>query len=319
MAGMRICLMVEGQEDVTWEQWVSLAQSCEAAGLEGLFRSDHYLSVMGQAGRASLDAWATLAALANATERIRLGTLVSPATFRHPSVLAKMVVTVDHVSGGRAELGIGAGWLEAEHRAYGFPFPSTATRLEMFEEQIEIVYRSWGATPFDFPGRHYTVVGLDALPKAVQQPHPTLIVGGSGGPRSVAAAARWADEYNTVFASPEVCRQRRAAVAEAWEKMGRDEDRFVFSLMTRGIVGTDADDVRRRVRAVMARTGEGDKSPDDWLAENRAKWIVGTVEEVVDQLRSFEDAGVERIMLQHLAHNDLAMVHLLGEVARLMA
>jgi F420-dependent oxidoreductase-like protein len=308
--------MVEGQEDVTWEQWVALARACEDAGLEGLFRSDHYLSVMGVAGRASLDAWATLAALAQVTHRIRLGTLVSPATFRHPAVLAKMVVTVDHISGGRAELGIGAGWLEAEHRAYGFEFPPTATRLEIFEEQLEIVHRSWAAEPFDFHGRHYTIDGLDAQPKARQQPHPHLIVGGSGGPRSLAAAARWADEYNTVFAPPDVCRQRRAAFAEAWGKMDRAADPFVFSLMTRGVVGFDADDVRKRVSEVLARTGEPGKSPDEWLADNRAKWVVGTVEEVVDQLRAFEDAGVERIMLQHLDHGDLTMVDLLGEVAR---
>jgi alkanesulfonate monooxygenase SsuD/methylene tetrahydromethanopterin reductase-like flavin-dependent oxidoreductase (luciferase family) len=138
---VRINLMVEGQEDVTWDQWVALAGACEEAGLEGLFRSDHYLSVAGRTDRGSLDAWATLSALAASTERIRLGTMVSPATFRHPSVLAKMAVTADHVSGGRVELGIGAGWLEAEHRAHGFPFPAASTRLELLEEQVEIVHR----------------------------------------------------------------------------------------------------------------------------------------------------------------------------------
>jgi F420-dependent oxidoreductase-like protein len=317
---MRICLMIEGQEDVTWDQWLALARACEAAGLEGLFRSDHYLSVMGRPGRASLDAWATMAALAMVTDRIRLGTLVSPATFRHPSVLAKMVVTVDHASGGRAELGIGAGWLEAEHRAYGFGFPPTAARLEMLEEQIEIVHRSWGPGPFDFAGRHHRIEGLDALPKAVAQPHPNLIVGGSGGARSVAIAARWADEYNTVFATPPVCRQRRALVAQAWRDAGRDADSLVFSLMTRVIVGTDDDDVRRRAAAVMARVGDGDRadaaSADDWLSEHRSDWVVGTVAEACEQLRRLEDAGVERVMLQHLTHGDLETVHVLGDIAR---
>ncbi|HEX3542011.1 MAG TPA: LLM class flavin-dependent oxidoreductase [Acidimicrobiales bacterium] len=311
---MRVCLMIEGQEDVTWDQWVALARACEDAGLEGLFRSDHYLSVMGQAGRGSLDAWATLAALAPLTNRIRLGTLVSPATFRHPSVVAKMAVTVDHVSGGRVELGLGAGWLEAEHRAYGFPAPS----FDVFAEQLEIVHRSWGPGPFDFHGRHYRVEGLDALPKGVQRPHPWLIVGGHAGARGAALAARWGDEYNTTFASPDTCRQRRAVVEEAWEKEGRPPDTLVFSLMTRGIVGRDAAECRQRVQAAMARTGDtGD--PVTWLADHQAEWAVGTVDAVADKLRQFEAAGVERVMLQHLAHDDLAMVALLGEVARLVA
>ncbi len=312
---MRINLMIEGQEDVTWDQWVALAGSCEEAGLEGLFRSDHYLSVVGQVDRGSLDAWATVAALAGVTGRIRLGTLVSPATFRHPSVLAKMVVTADHVSGGRVELGIGAGWLEAEHAVYGFPFPPAATRMELLEEQVEIVHRSWGADRFDFHGRHYRVDGLDALPKPVQRPHPNLIVGGRGGRRSAALAARWADEYNTVFASVDECRRRRAVVAHACKEAGRDEGALVFSVMTRCVLGVDDDDVRRRARAAMAHAG-ATGSEDDWLAAHRDEWVVGTVDEVVDRVRRLEDAGVQRLMLQHLAHDDLAAVDLLGEVAR---
>ena len=141
---MRICLMIEGQESVTWDEWVALAGACEESPIEALFRSDHYLSVVGQTDRGSLDAWATLAALAAVTSTLRLGTLVSPVTFRHPSVLAKNVVTADHISGGgRIELGMGTGWLEAEHDTYGFPFPPTGERFGMLEEQIEIVRREW--------------------------------------------------------------------------------------------------------------------------------------------------------------------------------
>ncbi len=312
---MRINLMVEGQEDVTWDQWVALARATEEAGLEGLFRSDHYLSVSGHTGRGSLDAWATLAALAGSTDRIRLGTMVSPATFRHPSVLAKMVVTVDHVSGGRAELGIGAGWLEAEHVAYGFPFPPASVRLELLEEQIELVHRSWGAGRFDFRGRHYRVEGLDALPKPVQRPHPNLIVGGKGGARSVATAARWADEYNTVSASVDDCRQRRAALAEAWRVADRDPATLVFSVMTGCVVGVDHDDLRRRARAVMARLDDTG-SDDDWLDRHRHDWIVGTLDEAVGRIRALEEVGVQRMMLQHLAHDDLTMVAVLGQIAR---
>ncbi len=210
---------------------------------------------------------------------------------------------------------MGAGWLRAEHAAYGLPFPPTPTRLELLEEQLEIVHRSWAPGPFDFHGRHYRVEGLDALPKPVQRPHPNLIVGGSGGARSVALAARWADEYNTVFATPEVCRQRRATVAEAWERAGRDPGTLVFSVMSRCIVGVDGDDVRRRAQAAMER-GRHTAPVDDWLDRHRREWVVGTVEEAVEQIGRLEDAGVERVMLQHIAHDDLDMVLLLEEVAR---
>ncbi|HEX2118390.1 MAG TPA: TIGR03560 family F420-dependent LLM class oxidoreductase [Acidimicrobiales bacterium] len=311
---MRICLMVEGQEDVTWDQWVALARAAEDAGLEALFRSDHYLSVIGRTDRGSLDAWATLAGLAASTERIRLGTMVSPATFRHPSVLAKMVTTVDHVSGGRAELGMGAGWHEPEHRAYGFPFPLAQERLDVLEKQVEIVHRSWTERTFDFPGRHYTLEGLDALPKPVSRPHPNLIVGGSGGARSVAVAARWADEYNTVFASPEMAATRRALVDEAWERAGRDPAHLVFSVMTGCVVGRDNEELSSRARAVMAK--RGDTGPDDaWLDERGEEWVVGTMDQAAERLGAMEEAGVQRVMLQHLAHEDVEMVALLGELA----
>src|SRR5947209_11185034 len=215
---MRVSLMIEGQEDVGWDDWVALAAACEESGLEGLFRSDHYLSVMGQTGRGSLDAWATISALAAVTRRIRLGTLVSPATFRHPSVLAKMAVTADHISGGRIELGLGAGWLEEEHRANGFEFPPTEVRMELLAEQLEIVHRSWTEEGFSFQGRYYTLTDCNALPKPVQRPHLPLIMGGQAGPKSVALAARWADEYNTLFSTPDVCRKRRRTLERAFEK-----------------------------------------------------------------------------------------------------
>ncbi len=189
--------MIEGQEDVTWEDWLALARACEEHGVESLFRSDHYLSAAGRGERGSLDAWATIAALAAVTSTVRLGTLVSPATFRHPSELAKVVATADHVSGGRVELGIGTGWMEAEHAAYGFSFPPLRERMAVLEEQLELIAGEWADGPFSLQGSHYAVRDLDALPKPVQRPRPNLIVGGSGGPRSLALAARLADEYNT--------------------------------------------------------------------------------------------------------------------------
>jgi F420-dependent oxidoreductase-like protein len=309
---MRLCLMIEGQEDVTWEQWLALAEACERHGLEALFRSDHYLSVMGRRERGSLDAWATLAGLAARTSRIHLGTLVSPVTFRSPSVLAKMVATVDHISGGRVELGMGAGWHQDEHTAYGFDLPVGAERMDRLAEQLEIVNREWSDETFDFDGSYFQLRGLDALPKPVQRPRPNLILGGGAGPRAARLAARWVDEYNTTFASLEDVRARRQRLSAACEAVGRDPASMTLSMMTTCIVGRDRAEVLERVGRVLDRTGQGG-SAEETLANPPARWIVGTVDQVVERLEAYQEAGLDRIMLQHLVHDDLDMVALIGD------
>ena len=277
--------MIEGQEGVTWDQWRALATTAEAAGFDALFRSDHYMSLDDVPGDGSLDAWATINALAAITSTIRLGTLVSPATFRHPSTLAREVVTADHVSNGRVELGLGAGWHEGEHAAFGFPFDSTRERFDRLAEQMEIVHRSWTEGPFDFRGSHYTLQHVDALPKPVQDPHPPLIAGGSAKPRGAALAAKWADEYNTVYATLDECRERRERIAAACAEEGRDPIRF--SLMTGFAI---------------------DGNP----ADHHPAWIVGSTDEMAKQLKALEEVGVDGIMLQHLQHDDLEAVELIG-------
>ena len=313
---MRVCLMIEGQEGVTWEQWLALAGACEEHGLEGLFRSDHYGPLMGMPERGSLDAWATLAGLAARTSRIRLGTLVSPATFRPPAVLAKNVVTVDHISGGRVELGLGAGWHEGEHRAHGFEFPATKTRMERLAEQLEIVTRSWSEDTFSFQGRHYQLQDLHALPKPVQRPRPTLLVGGRAGPKSLALAARFADEYNVTGLPHDEIPERRARQLDAWRAAGRDPGAARMSLMTTGVVGRDRAEVERRVGRVLAVTGSHDSVAE--VMEAKPNWVLGTVDQVIEQLQALEAAGVGRVMLQHLDHADVEMVAVLGEVAASM-
>jgi F420-dependent oxidoreductase-like protein len=309
---MELCVMVEGQEGVSWDEWTALADACELAGLHGLFRSDHYLSVVGQHERASLDALTTLAALAARTERIRLGTLVSPVTFRHPSVLAKSMATIDHISGGRVELGVGAGWNESEHAAYGFPFPALRTRMEMLEEQLEIVHRQWSEDSVAFAGRHSRLEDCPALPKPLQQPHPPIIVGGAAGPRSVALAVRFADEYNTLLASVEDCAERKARLVEACEREGRDPDTLRMSLMATCVLGADRDELLERVRRVLQVVGSGDEDPEAVLAERAARWVAGTPDEVVERLKALQEVGVRRVYLQHFAHSDVEMVALLG-------
>lgn len=287
---MRICLMLEGQEGIEWEQWLALALAAEAAGLDGLFRSDHYRAIVRSEPAGSLDAWGTLAALAARTERLRLGTMVSPVTFRPASVLAKSVVTVDQISGGRVELGIGAGWYEAEHDTYRFPFLTIRERLDELERQLAEIDRQW--TDAD-----------DVWPKPVQKPRPPIIVGGSAKPRTVRAAVRFADEYNTVFPTIEEARDRRRIVAEAARAAGREPLRF--SMMIGCAVGRDEGEARERLTMVQELVGDAQRPPQ----------LTGTVEQVAETLRDYEAAGVERAMLQHMVHEDVEMVTLLGELA----
>ncbi len=304
--------MVECQEGVSWQEWTALARACEEAGLEGLFRSDHYLPTIAPGAAGSLDAWATLAALAACTDRIRLGTLVSPVTFRHPSVLAKMAATVDHVSGGRVELGLGAGWFEAEHAAFGLPFPEVAERMEMLAEQLEIITRSWTDAEVTFHGRHYRLEGCRTEPRPVQTPRPPIILGGAAGPRSARLAARYADEYNTFLATVDEVRQRRRRVVEACEQEGRDPATLVFSLMTACIVGADRAEVLERVRAFLHLLGAEDEDPATVLRDRSEQWLAGTPAEVLARLGELAEAGVERVYLQHLLHRDVDMVALVG-------
>jgi alkanesulfonate monooxygenase SsuD/methylene tetrahydromethanopterin reductase-like flavin-dependent oxidoreductase (luciferase family) len=282
---MRLALMIEGQEGVSWEQWLALAQACEAHRVEALFRSDHYLSQTDPA-RAALDAWTVLPALATHTTRIELGTLVSPVTFRPAAVLANAALTTYEISGGRTSLGMGTGWMAAEHEAFGFPFPEMKERLRLFAAQIEAVRGYWDG-----------------------RPRPHLIVGGSGLSGTVGPAARFADEYNTVMATPEECAARREKLARACEREGRDP--IPLSLMTGCAIGRDDAEARERIARRLERAGQT-IDPDSYKEQRGAAAILGTVEEAVERLRAYERAGVERVMLQHLDHQDLDMVELIG-------
>jgi alkanesulfonate monooxygenase SsuD/methylene tetrahydromethanopterin reductase-like flavin-dependent oxidoreductase (luciferase family) len=294
---MRVALMIEGQEDVTWDDWRALASACEENGVDALFRSDHYLSVFGRGERGSLDAWATINALAAITSTLRLGTLVSPVTFRHASELAKAVVTADHVSGGRVELGLGTGWNEAEHDAYEFPFPPMGERMEMLEGQLKSIARQWSDGP--------------AQPKPLQEPRPNLIVGGRGGPRSIRMAARYADEYNTVNKTVAECAAIRDQLDEACAAEGRDP--IPLSLMTTWVAGADRAELLDRAGRLAEWMGR-DGDAESLLAEQRDSTIAGTLDETVERLGELASVGVERVMLQHLLHRDLEPVAQIGRV-----
>jgi alkanesulfonate monooxygenase SsuD/methylene tetrahydromethanopterin reductase-like flavin-dependent oxidoreductase (luciferase family) len=258
---MKVCLMIEGQEGVTWPQWAALARAAEEAQLDALFRSDHYRSISRGDPNGALDAWGTICALAAITTQIKLGTLVTPVTFRKASVLAKLVTTADHISGGRVELGLGAGWFESEHTAYGFDFMTQRGRLDELDRQLAEITRQW--TDAD-----------DIWPKPLQQPRPRIVVGGRAKPRTVAAAVNYADEYNTVWPTVDEARERKKTLDDAAAQAGRAP--LTFSMMIE---------------------------------------LKGSADELEEQLRAYADVGVERVMLQHLEHEDVERVAVLGEVA----
>ena len=285
---MRVCVMVEGQEGVLWEHWRALARATEDAGLEGLFSSDHYAAIGRKGKIGALDVWGTLSALAAITSTIRLGALVSPVTFRSASVLAKLATTADHVSNGRIELGLGAGWYESEHVTYGIPFRTRRERFDELDRQLPEIVRQW--TDSD-----------EIWPKPRQVPHPPLIIGGRAHHRTVRAAIAHADEYNTPGPTVEEARARREILDSAAQAAGRPPLRF--SMMIGCVIGRDRAEVSTRIDTYRAITGKP------------APPIFGTVDEVVETLRRYAAAGVDRTMLQHLDHEDAEMVGVLGEVA----
>jgi alkanesulfonate monooxygenase SsuD/methylene tetrahydromethanopterin reductase-like flavin-dependent oxidoreductase (luciferase family) len=296
--------MIEGQEGVTWDDWVALASACEEHGVEALFRSDHYVSGFDES-RPVLDAWATIAGLAARTTKLELGTLVSPATFRHPAVLARSAATADEISGGRITLGMGAGWMEREHDAYGFEFATTRERIARLGEQLEVVHGLLHEKRVDFAGTYYNLVDAPGL----RHPDLPILVGGSAKPGTTGPAVRFADEYNALFGTLDQARERKQALDEACEHGGRDPSTLRYSLMAPCVIGRNEQEVSESARRIGARFG---RTPEQVLERNREHGPVGTIAQAVERLKQIEEIGYERVMLQHLAHDDLDTVALIG-------
>jgi len=309
---MRVCLMIEGQQGVRWADWLRLADAAERLGFEGLFRSDHYFSASGVSGRGSTDAWTLLGALAARTERLRIGTLVSPATFREPALLAKAAVTVDEISGGRAELGMGAGWWEEEHTGHGFQFPDTATRFAMLAEQVEVVHGLFTQERFTFEGRFFTLRDVEFLPKPTQRPHLPIVLGGSRvGSTMQRLIGRFADEFNTVGGTPDDVRERFARARRGVTAEGRDPASLVTSMMTWVFVAPTEEAYLEKLE--RARQLDPTAGPfEAYRADIEKDCIVGTPERAVARLREYADAGVQRMFLNHELYDDLDMLELIA-------
>ncbi len=304
MVLMKLRIFTEPQQGATYDELLTVALAAERLGFDAFFRSDHYMRLgPGDPGPGSTDAWTTLAGLARDTSTIRLGTLVTPVTFRLPGPLAISVAQVDQMSGGRVELGLGTGWYDAEHTAYGIPFPPVGERFGRFEEQLEILVGLW-TTPkgetFSFEGAHYRLADSLALPKPAQSPKPPIIIGGTGATRTPRLVARFADEYNVPFRTLEDTSQAFDRVRKACEAEGREQ--VVFSVAQTVCVGSDDAEIARRAEA----TGQD-------LAALRATGLAGTPAEVAEKIGRFAELGAERIYLQVLDLDDLDQLELISD------
>jgi F420-dependent oxidoreductase-like protein len=304
---MDLRLFLEPQQGATYDQQLAVARLGEELGFDAFFRSDHYQRIgPGDPGPGPTDSWITLAGIARETSRIRLGTMVTSATFRHPGPLAIAVAQVDAMSGGRVELGLGAGWYEGEHRSYAIPFPSVSERFDRLEEQLALITGQWN-TPtgelFSFEGSHYSAVESPALPKPLQQPRPPIIIGGSGPKRTPMLAATYADEFNVIFPG-KVHRfvSGKEVVAQACESLGRDPATMTWGAPLVLCCGRDEAEFGRRA-AIAGRDP----------ATLRGKEAAGTVSEVIDLLAGFRDAGADRIYLQLQDLDDLEQIQLVAE------
>lgn len=300
---MEYCLFTEPQQGFTYDDQLAFARSAETHGLDGFFRSDHYLRMGdGDARPGPTDAWTTLAGLARETSRIRLGTLVSSVTYRVPGILAIQVAQVDAMSGGRAELGLGTGWFEREHAAYGIPFP--AKRFDLLEEQLAIVTGLW-ATPdaetFTFEGQHYRLDAAPALPKPVQDRVP-VIVGGGGPKRTPALAARYATEFNIGFVTEDVIAEKFAVVRAACEDVGRDPDTLKLSVALPTIVGADDAEIERRAAAAGQTREQFDNGAN----------IIGTPAQVIEKVERLRTLGASRVYFQLIDLRDIDHADQLG-------
>ena len=291
-------VFVEPQQGATYADQLAVARAAEAFGYSAFFRSDHYVAMSGDGLPGPTDSWVTLAGIARETSSIRLGTMVTSATFRHPGPLAISVAQVDEMSGGRVELGIGAGWFEAEHQAYAIPFPPLGERFDRLTEQLHILTGLW-TTPagekFNYSGKQYTVEDSPALPKPTQSPHPPIIIGGAGAKRTPALAAAFAAEFNVPFAPLDIANTQIERVTAALADAGRSPDSLTYSAAFVVCAGRDDAEIARRANAIGREVDE--------LRSNSP--AVGTPGEIAEKLASYEQAGVQRVYLQLLDLSDL--------------
>jgi alkanesulfonate monooxygenase SsuD/methylene tetrahydromethanopterin reductase-like flavin-dependent oxidoreductase (luciferase family) len=321
---VRFALMIEAQQGLAYEDQLAIALRAEAAGFETFFRSDHYASFPGDAGQVTTDAWAILAGIARETSTIGLGTLVSPVTVRHPGNFVKLVTTVDHMSGGRTEVGVGAGWNEADHLPVGLAFPDMAERADLLEDQLALLHGLWEEPAgWTFDGHQIVVRDGGIVPGPVQvagrpvgrngRTRPRIITGSEGSPRGFRLAARYSDEFNLSSSTPDVAREKQAQLDGACTAAGRDPKSLTRSAMVGCLMGRDEAEIDRRVAALLEGFGQAGTAGRGWLDARRNRWITGTPDAARAMVARYAEAGIERIMLQDFVPRDLEMIDFMAQ------
>ncbi len=311
---LRVGVMIEGQEGLTWERWRRIAETVEGLGFESLWRSDHLFSLYGVPTRPGLDTWTSLAQLATLTRRLRFGPLVCPITFHHPSVLARQAAAVDVLSGGRLELGVGAGWHDREHQAFGIPYPPVGERIRRLDEAVQVIRALWHDGPASFAGRYYRLDGGVGWPKPVQRPRIPVIIGGRG-PRVLQVVARHADEWNCGGSRPPAdVRAKTETLVAACQRIGRDPRTIRRSWMGGVLIAEHGAALERRARKIQEYVPPRAATPTAQLPNvlRSEGWLVGSPEDIVGQMRDLAAEGMERFMLQFYDQEDLEALHLLA-------
>lgn len=300
---MDIGLMIEGQDGLNWDRWRAILAAAEELGFTHVFRSDHFTNP-NPPDKDSLEAWVSLTHAATATERIQFGPLVSPVTFRHPSILARMAAQVDDLSGGRLTLGLGAGWQDREHHNFGIPFPPTTVRYEMLVDYLEVVTRLlWSDDPVTYEGTHFSLHDAILLPRPRRKNGPPILIGGNGEKRTIPLAAKYAEEWNGVFLTPERFREKCEVLNRQLDEIGRPRERVRRSLMVGTAFAPDEGSLQSKLQTRRVES----------VDEARERGIVaGTPPMWVEQLRAYRDAGVQRIMLQWLEQDNIEGIEMVA-------
>ena len=321
---MRFALMIEAQMGLSYEDQLTIVRRAESAGFEAFFRSDHYASFPGSSEQPSTDTWAVLAGLARETSTIRLGSLVSPVTFRHPGNFVKVVTTVDAMSGGRIEVGVGAGWNDDDHLPLGLPYPEIKERADLMEDQLALLHGLWEEPPgWEYDGHQIRVRGGTLRPGPIQvdgrpigkngRARPRIITGSEGSPRGFRLAAKYSDEFNLSSSPPDVARAKQRELDEACRAIGRDPKTLTRSTMAGALIGRDHAEVARRADQLLEAFGQEASSGVEWLNARRSRWILGTPDQARTMVQRYAEPGIERIMLQDFVPLDGDMIDLMAE------
>jgi F420-dependent oxidoreductase-like protein len=311
---VKLGIMIEGQEGLNWSRWNRLIDDAERLGFDSLWRSDHLFSVMGESQRETLALWPSLTAVALQSSRIEFGQLVSPTTFRHPVHLAADGAAVDQASGGRFWLGVGAGWNESEHAAFGFPLPPLKERMDRFEEALKVIKLMGTGEPATFAGEYFQLDNAHTTSKPTRASGARLMIGGSGERRTLRLVAEYADEWNATLAAHDTYDQKTEVLLRHCEAVGRDPGEIRRSMMIGHIVGRDADELRRRATELQTIVpGMRDVTPDELLTRQRERgWLVGTPAELIEQIQRRAAQGIERIMMQTFLMDDVEQLELIA-------